>query len=300
MFGKAGTCDSLQDGTFGFASLLPGWADANGNSVLINGRSMNGNLRSPSPQPSATCDFIQPCPRFDPLGIQIGNLSLIDGAYVRITGALILDCGHFFYTSGWPCFDDEPEDEPDEISGHQNQEIHPIYSIDVINYPYRPEDINVPGRMNLTGTYGGSDGSTYYVVQTGSNNILQPGKTIWWLGLMRDRQPMQHGTHFPIIGSKQLKPAFDANDPPCASGQCWAFANVFKGTITESPIQDPAIEGDWVGVPQSTSAGSSGGHMKFFVFNHKIIIPAMASIFPVTIEKMYEPPDTTVSPGLSR
>ena len=33
--------------------------------------------------------------------------------------------------------------------------------------------------------------------------------------------------------------------------------------------------------------------MKFFVFNHKIIVGATPSIFPVTIEKMYEPEDTT-------
>ena len=321
MLGKAGTCDSLQDATYGFASLLPGWADLFSASVLVNGRPINGNLSSP--QPSATCDFIQPCPYVpdgvnssnylvNPAGIQLGNLLISAygdgkvppgsgiGTYMRITGTLVLDCGHspFPYVDH-PCWDgddENPDNDPGDVSSHQNQEIHPIYSIDVINYPYRPEDINVPGRMNLTGTYGGSDGSTYYVLQTGGTNILQPGKTIWWLGLMRDRQPMQRGTHFPIIGGKQLKPAFDANDPPCPSGQCWAFANVFKGTITESPIQT-VIEGDWVGVPQSTSAGSSGGHMKFFVFNHKIIIPAMASIFPVTIEKMYEPPDTTASQG---
>jgi hypothetical protein len=49
--------------------------------------------------------------------------------------------------------------------------------------------------------------------------------------------------------------------------------------------------------PQSTSNGSSGGHMKFFVLNHKIIIPAPASIFPVTIEKMYDGPGTGASEG---
>ena len=296
LLGKAGTCDSLQDGGFGFASLLPGWADLFSASVLVNGRPINGNL--PDPQHGDACDFIQPCPRFDPLGIQVGDLSLVDGAYVRVTGVLVLDCGH---ASGLdhPCYDDNPDgDSGDQfdISSHQNQEIHPIYSIDVIGPPYRPEDINRQGRTDLTGTYGGSDGSTYYVRQTGGTNIHQPGRTIWWLGLMRDRQPIQRGTNFPIIGSKQLKPAFDANDPPCTSGQCWAFATVFRGTITESPTET-AIEGDWAGVPQSTSQGSSGGHIKFFVFNHKIIIPATPSIFPVTIEKMYDGPDTGDSQG---
>jgi len=319
MYGRPGECDDGRPSPVnGGLSMLPGWADLFSNSVLINGRPINGLFER---NPTATCDFVQPCPYVNgvtpdnflvtPAGIQLGDLLLsangngqIDakgnagagpGTYLRVTGTLVLDCGH----ADWfdhPCYDDDPNGDPGDISGHENQDIHPIYSIDVINYPYRPEDINVPGRMNLTGTYGGSDGSTYYVLQTGSTNIVQPGKTIWWLGLMRDREPMQRGLSSPIIGSKQLKPAFDANDPPCASDQCWAFANVFKGTITESPIQT-VIEGDWVGVPQSTSAGSSGGHMKFFVFNHKIIIPAMASSFPVTIEKMYEPPDTTASAG---
>ena len=289
MFGKAGTGDSLQDGSFGFASLLPGWADLFSTSVLVNGRPINGKL--PSPQPTDTCDFIQPCPRFDPLGIQIGNLALVEGVYLRITGPLVLDCGHEF---GHDCFDEKPDKSPDCaitdpgdsdcVSSHQNQEIHPIYSIDIINFPFRPEDILKDARKNLTGTWGGSDGSTYYVRQIGN--------TIWWLGQMRDRQPMQRGTNFPIIGALQLKAAFDADDPPCPSQQCWAFATVFKGTITESPIQ-VVIEGDWAGVPQSTSAGSFGGHMKFFVFNHKIIVGATPSIFPVTIEKMYEPEDTT-------
>jgi hypothetical protein len=282
MLGKAGTCDSLQDGTYGFASLLPGWADLFSASVLVNGRPINGKL--PNPQPSDTCAFIQPCPRFDPLGIQIGNLALIHGAYVRITGVLVLDCGHFIDIHGHTCFDDDPANDPDFVSSHQNQEIHPIYSIDIINFPFRPEDILVDARKNLTGAWGGSDGSTYYVRQIGS--------TIWWLGQMRDRQPMQRGTNFPVIGALQLAPAFNAGDPPCPSQQCWAFATVFKGTITESPIQ-VEIEGDWAGVPQSTSAGSSGGHMKFFVFNRKIIVGAAPSIFPVTIEKMYEPEDTT-------
>src|SRR5262249_37365956 len=167
MLGKAGTCDSLEDRTFGFASLLPGWADLFSASVLVNGRPINGNL--PSSQPTDTCAFIQPCPRFDPLGIQIGNLSLIDGTYLRITGTLVLDCGHLFkfpncdqFFPGHPCFDDDPDNKAACIRSHQNQEIHPIYSIDIINFPFRPEDILVDARKNLTGAWGGSDGSTYY------------------------------------------------------------------------------------------------------------------------------------------
>jgi hypothetical protein len=312
MYGNTETCDSHQGGT----SLLPGWADLYGNSVLINGRPINGSL--PSSQPSDTCDlidhcpcyFIQPCPYLAgvtsnnylvvPAGIQLGNLLIASygdgkvppgdgiGTYMRITGTLVLDCGHASFSDDiWldhECNDDP--DNPDEVAASQDQEIHPIYSIDIINYPFRPEDITNSARLYLTGAWGGSDGSTYYVRQIGN--------TIWWLGMMRDRQPIQRGTDFPIIGGKQLEPAFAADDPPCTSSstQCWAFATVFKGTITESPIQT-VIDGDWAGVPQSTSLGSSGGHMQFYVYNRKIIIPATPSIFPVTIEKMYEPEDTT-------
>lgn len=319
MYGKAGTCDSSgcgYDATYGDASLLPGWADLYGMSILINGQPINGNLAGND------CNvFIQPCPFLGganstnylvtPIGIRLRDLlvsqygggsvqnvqsdgSVTDsaGTYVRITGALVVDCGH---GATHPCYDET--DDPDNVSSNQNQEIHPIYSIDVINKPFRPEDLALSARMNLTGAYGGSDGSTYYVRQIGN--------TIWWLGMMRDRQPMQDGTGnawagcggtYPsgIIGSCQLAPAFNANDPPCPTpGQCWAFANVFKGTVTESP-NETVIEGDWAGVPQSTGAGSSGGHMKFYVYNHKIIAAATSpSIFPVTIAKMYEPADTT-------
>jgi len=310
MFGK-------QQGTgLDADTLLPGWADVDSNSVLVNGRPINGAQLSANPPPY--CDFVQPCPFLDApdpqtllqqglfvsaAGIALGNLlesaygdgnvndannfvGDSDGTYVRVTGALILDCGHL-PEHGYPCFDGDngnPDDNADDVSTHQNQELHPVYSVDIINYPFRPEDITVDARPNLTGTYGGADGSTYYVRQLGN--------TIWWLGMMRDRQPIQRGTDSPIIGEYELQPAFDAGDPSCGSNQCWAFANVFHGTVTESP-SEVVIEGDWAGVPQSTSLGSKGAHMKFFVYNHKIIVPATASIFPVTIEKMYNPQDIT-------
>ena len=291
-------------------SLLPGWADADGNSVLVNGRPINGFKLSPTPPPY--CDFVQPCPYLDApdpetllknglfvskAGIALGNLLESaygdgkippgegGGTYLRVTGTLILDCGHFVDLRGHTCFDGDnnnPDDDANDVSTHQNQEIHPVYSIDIINYPFRPEDLAVDARRNLTGAWGGSDGSTYYVRQIGN--------TIWWLGQMRDRQPIQRGTSSPIIGTYQLQVAFNAGDPACSSNQCWAFATVFKGTI--NAVGD-TVEGDWAGVPQSTSAGSTGGHMKFYVYNHKIIVPATASIFPVTIEKMYNPEDAT-------
>lgn len=286
MYGRLGTCDN------GFTvALLPGWADLGSNSVLINGRPINGALPLPNANPNQPCTFIQPCPFVDPSqqlnnGIQLGKLLLSaksQGTFVRITGTLILDCGHGLSS---PCNDD-PDDLP-SVRGDMNQEIHPIYSIDVINSPFRPEDADIAARENLTGAWAGTDGSTYY--------IRQIGKTVWWLGQMRDRQPMQGGTHSPIIGSEQLAPAFSAGNPACASTptQCWAFATVFEGTITGTVGDSEIIQGAWAGVPQSVSEGSTGGRATFVVDSlHKMITPQVTgTIFP-PLTKMYEPEDTT-------
>jgi hypothetical protein len=108
---------------------------------------------------------------------------------------------------------------------------------------------------------------------------------------------MQPGTHFPIIGAKQLAPAFDKSDPPCpvVPAQCWAFAIVLEGTITSvNGLSGEFIQANWGGVPQSLSPGSIGGQMSFAVDPmHKAIIPqVVGSIFP-SLTKMYEPDDTT-------
>src|SRR5437870_2331870 len=158
--------------------LLPGWSDLFANSVLVNGRPINGLSDRIGPNDSS-CDFTQPCPYLSgedpcelgvspidtfpffkignylvaPIGIALQNLLLSaygdgkvppgDGAgsYVRITGALVLDCGH---GATHDCFDD-PSD-PSDVSSHSNQEIHPVYSIDIINSPFRPEASGVSAR----------------------------------------------------------------------------------------------------------------------------------------------------------
>lgn len=285
MYGKLGTCDD------GFTiSLLPGWADSAANSVLINGRPINGAMPAANPDPNQPCIFIQPCQFAGGgsklnSGIQLGKLLLSakgQGTFVRITGTLVLDCGHGLDS---PCYDET--DDLARVRGDLNQEIHPIYSIDVINPPFRPEDADIAARDNLTGAWAGEDGSTYY--------IRQIGNKVWWLGMMRDRQPMQGGTHFPIIGAKQLAPAFSAGNPSCATTppQCWAFATVFTGTITGTVGNSKIIQGTWAGVPQSISQGSSGGSITFVVDRtHKTIVPEIGgTIFP-QLTKMYEPEDT--------
>jgi hypothetical protein len=273
----------------GGPSLLPGWADLYPNSLLINGRPINGLFqRTGAPDP--TCDFVQPCPYFastadaKPSGIQIGNLTLAAGSYVRITGPLVLDCGHGITT---PCFDDPSN--PAEVSAYQNQEIHPVYSIDVLNSPFTPEDVGVAARENLTGAWGGSDGSTYYVRQIGN--------TIWGLGMLRDRQPSQQATSYDLIGTPQVAAAaLLVGSPVCSSSmRCWMFATVFKGTITENADGTAIIQGDWAGVPQSTSPGSTGGSVKLSVdVYRKTMTPlTMQGIYPDKLEKLYEPEDTT-------
>ena len=305
-YGRAGTCDSPQDSTYGYDSLLPGWSQSSANSILVNGIPVNGYLRRPDPMNG--CDFFEPCPLFsDDTGVIIGDAGNglynqieppangFPGTYVRVTGALVLDCGHGL---GSPCYDEltDPGNPSDplyivsaaRVADNQNQEIHPIYSLDIINYPFRPEDANVVNRPNLTGTWAGSDGSTYYVRQIAN--------TIWMLGETRDKQPMQPGSDFPQIGDLALTPQFQASDPPCYSSpyQCWGFARVFTGTITEFVQGGAQVTGQWAGVPQSSYGGSSGGSITWFVdYTNKNLVPVASGVFPVLLQKMYEPPDTT-------
>jgi FIMAH domain-containing protein len=295
----------------GAAALLPGWADLLSNSVLINGRSINGLFEGRNCGDTLT--WTQPCPYLagetpDQLsknylvaaaGIRLKNLlesgfgsGVINaddttdeglGTYLRVTGALILDCGHGLTHD---CFDD-PSDQGD-VSGHSNQEIHPVYSIDVINKPFRPEDSGVSARPNLTGAWGGSDGSTYY--------LRQIGNTVWMLGLLRDRQPNQQSTSYDLIGTPQIAEAtLLVGSPSCQGVRCWMFGTVFKGTIEQNADGTATLSGDWAGVPQSASPGSTGGQVTFTVDPyHKVMNPTvLQGLFPVTLEKMYEPEDTT-------
>ena len=296
-YGRAGTCDNPQDPTYGYDSLLPGWSDSNGNSMLVNGRPVNGYLQLPNPL--STCDFYQPCPLFsDNTSVLIGDAGngqydqITSGSYLRVIGTLVLDCGHGLSS---PCYDELITDPNDPwywvqyyyVANNQNQEIHPIYSLDIINYPFRPDDVLVVNRVNLTGTWAGSDGSTYYVRQIGN--------TIWMFGQTRDKQPMQRGNSFPQIGDTALTAQFQAGDPPCNTSpyQCWGFARVFTGTLTEFNGTGGQIVGQWAGVPQSSYGGSSGGSMTWSVdYTNKNLVPVASGVFPVLLQKIYEPSDT--------
>jgi hypothetical protein len=138
----------------------PGWMENDGYSVMLNGHPINGQINT--------------IPPFNLLGKEITL-----GTQIRVTGALVLDCGHFVWEGpiplGHSCIDT-----PSEISiahdnpSYHNVEIHPVYSIDIIQdfSQSRPN-------ADLTGVYSGNSGETYY--------IRQIGNEIWALALSRDQ-----------------------------------------------------------------------------------------------------------------
>ncbi len=130
--------------------LFPGWMERGGNSALWNGVPMDNVVISSSNS------------------VTIGGASLPVGSHLRITGVLALDCGHcdFPYTSCHDCADNDAEP--------NNLEIHPVYSVEVL------QDFRLPRpHADLTGVWAADDVGTYYVRQVGD--------TVWWLGLSRDR-----------------------------------------------------------------------------------------------------------------
>jgi hypothetical protein len=271
MYARTAACSHSPGASTG-PTLLPGWAESGGNSILLNGRPLDG---------------VDALIQQGGNGLNINGQSLEEGAYVRVTGALSLDCGHYddfnsyhdtrdgslTTDDGDTCFEYEgfgsdffAEDlvNAEHSRDEQNQEIHPIYSIDIIRPPLGPNPDKA--RMNLTGTWGSSDGGTYYVRQIGNN--------ISWLGLSRDKVPLQPGT-----GSAPIPQT----------------ANVFYGTITENFDGSASIHGDYVYLPQSINAGSPGGTITFNLnANRKLFTPSapLTGAFPAEFDKLYEPTDT--------
>lgn len=151
MYGGTTECD----GTVALPTsyLAPGWQQTGTLSTLLNGVPIDGDLLYQGPLDKDG----QSNQLLSILGVPLGA-----GSYVRLTGILVLDCGH-----GWwhNCHENQPQ--------YQNQEVHPIYSIDVI------QDFTAPRPYaNLTGAWAANDGGTYYVRQIGN--------TVWWLGLSAD------------------------------------------------------------------------------------------------------------------
>ena len=130
--------------------LLPGWQQDGSYGVLLNGRPIAGQLAMDDRDlSSSTVNLIR------------GNL-LLFGMRVRLRGMLALDCGHGPLHS---CDEDDKDT--------QNQEMHPVYAMDIV------QDFLLPRPFaSLGGVWAANDGGTYYVRQIGG--------TIWWLGLSPD------------------------------------------------------------------------------------------------------------------
>jgi hypothetical protein len=144
MYGKTAECGD--DEHYDDLPLLPGWADDGGNSVLINGLPIEGHLNSDPRNENSS--FIN--------GIGIKQLPTYqDDTLVRVTGILVLDCGH---GSTDPCDEDDPSVD--------NVEIHPVIAIDIITSTKQD---------NLTGVWADQDGLTYYIRHVKSE--------IWWLAM---------------------------------------------------------------------------------------------------------------------
>jgi hypothetical protein len=145
MFGRAARCSEPE--RFDDPPLVPGWQEMDGNGVLVNGRPLNGL----GLDPIAGLDSV-------PTRVVVFNgKPMSAGTPVRVTGALVLDCGHGL---GSPCYDSPPDvQEP-------NQEIHPVYAIDVID---------ATAQSNLSGVWGDNFGMTYYVHHVAD--------TVWWFGM---------------------------------------------------------------------------------------------------------------------
>ncbi len=160
MFGKRFDEDHCEaDGE----SLLPGWADFNANSVLLNGRPINTHVQRDN-TPSCQAIFFNSksgCPVSNILGKALPTDS--PKIHIRVAGALALD------QHGGSFEEDDPQT--------NNVEIHPVYSLDIID----PDLINT---TNATGTWAGSDAGTYYIRQVRDRSGQD---IVWWLGVSRDR-----------------------------------------------------------------------------------------------------------------
>jgi hypothetical protein len=147
-----GTTECFDSGATNF--LAPGWEQPGSLSALLNGVPIAGQVvldSTPDPVDNLSVPLIS-----------VMGVPLPLDTFVRVNGILALDCGHGFTR---PCHEDSPS--------YQNQEIHPVYSIDVIQDFSKARPF-----ADLTGVWASDDAGTYY--------LRQDGNTVWWLGLSTD------------------------------------------------------------------------------------------------------------------
>jgi hypothetical protein len=150
MFGRTGDADHANDP--GMLTVLPGWAESGGNSVLVNGQPTVVTPTGPLP---ADTDAHVPV-NFQP------NTIFGQGQRMRVSGFFAIDC----HGLGGDCSEDDATD--------HNAEIHPVYAIDLFqDFNNRPPAVNLSGVWHCA-----TDVGTYY--------LRQDGQQVWWFGISRD------------------------------------------------------------------------------------------------------------------
>ena len=214
--------------------IVPGWAQLDGNSILINGKPFNGNIGIGAPIkdlfPLSSVFLPGPVYFDDPVErelISIGGINLPpNGSYIRVTGVLVLDCGHADFDSNGvydlrPCFD-EADDDFD--LGKQNQEIHPVYAVDLIN--------STPS-ADLSGTWGADNGDTIY--------LHQVGQTVMGLRL----PPLNSGNRVTVLRAfrrgDELRGTWRQLSPPISGGEL-----LLQGGGPSMIATAPTTDANWV------------------------------------------------------
>jgi hypothetical protein len=112
--------------------ILPGWNELGGNSVLVNGIPVEGNVR-------VDTDVSPPAVTFTTRPDAVGEDQIPIAGIVRVSGVVADDAGH---------------------EGQTMPEIHPVYAIDFVTaFGEQP--------IVLSGAWHASDNGTYYVRQLG-------------------------------------------------------------------------------------------------------------------------------------
>ena len=109
-----GTTECGDGGATSF--LAPGWEQQGSLSTLFNGVPIAGQVVFNGPP--------DPADSLSVLATSVLGAPLGWNSFVRINGILVLDCGHEVWYDWRPCNEGD--------ASYQNQEIHPVYSIDLI------------------------------------------------------------------------------------------------------------------------------------------------------------------------
>ncbi len=193
--------------------FLPGWGEAGANSSLSQGVPIAGSLSD------------------------VGNTVAINespqmkqGSRVRVTGAIVLDCGHGLTS---PCYDTENDPNNPES---RNLEIHPVYSVEIL----QDFAIQRPPNIDLTGSWAASDVGTYYVRQIGD--------AIWWLGLSSDQ-----GLTFANVFHGTLQSGVPTTGPRV--GTTGTAGTQSPAGLRQPPGSIPVIRGQWTSLPLGRTQG---------------------------------------------